>query len=313
MLKRLQKLKKLKQNITYPAWFSKRPVLWLALTGVLILSFCARSLYQYFTTERDTVPPAIQVQTVRVKEVSMSESIETIGNLSAKTEVKIKAVVNGKIQTFVESGSWVKAGTVLGNMVGTGPEIRSPFDGYLTDWQVKSGEFITAGTELIDLVDGELLTLIYRVPEHYAAKLELGQTVEVSVKAYENRIFQGDVQFISPVVDRKTHTILIKAMVKNPDQNLWPGMSAHVKQILKWYDKALVIPEACLILTMEGYDVFVIADGKIQKRSITIGEHSKGRVHVLSGLTLGESVVMVRTNTVSEGANAVANDWMENW
>jgi multidrug efflux pump subunit AcrA (membrane-fusion protein) len=314
MLKRLKKLKQfkqLKQNIAYPAWFRKRPVLWIALMGVLILSFFAQFLYQYSRAEHEVVPPAVQAQTVRVKEALMSEMIETIGNLTPKTEVKIKAVVAGKIQTFVESGSWVKSGTVLGNIMGVGPEIRAPFDGYLTDWQVKSGEFITAGTELVDLVDTTLLTFIYRV--HYASKLDLGQTVEVSVKAYENRIFQGAVQFISPVVDRKTHTILIKAMVKNPDQNLWPGMSAHVKQILALHPKALVIPESCIILTMEGYDVFVIADGKIQKRSITIGERSKGRVHVLSGLTVGEPVVMVRTNVVSEGANAVANDWAGDW
>ncbi len=309
----LKRLKKLKSNTVYMRWFSKRPVLWTAVLGIVILSFFAQFLYQYFIAGGEEAPPVIQVQTVRVKAMSMSEAIETIGNLAAKTEVKIKAVVNGKIQTFVESGSWVKAGTVLGNMVGIGPEIRAPFSGYLTDWQVKSGEFITAGTELIDLVDAELLTLTYRVPEHYAAKLDIGQTVEVSVKAYENLTFQGEVQFISPVVDRKTHTILIKALVKNPDQNLWPGMSAHVKQILKRHEKALVIPESCLILTMEGYDVLVIADGKIQKRSIRIGERSKGRVHVLSGLSLGESVVMVRTNAVSEGANAIANDWMENW
>lgn len=294
-------------------WFSKRPVLWIALAGVLVLSVFAKPLYQLVMGKSEEVPPVIQVQTVRVKEASMPEVIDTIGSLTAKTEVKIKAVVAGKIQTMVESGSWVQAGTVLGNMVGTGPEIRAPFDGYLTDWQVKSGEFMIAGTELVDLVNTELLTLTYRVPEHYASKLEMGQNVEVSVKAYPNMIFQGTVQFISPVVDRKTYTILIKALVKNPDQNLWPGMSAHVKQILVLHPKALVIPESCLILTMEGYDVFVIVEGKIQKRRIIIGERSKGRVHVLSGLSVNEPVVMVRTNLVSEGAFAAANDWTGDW
>ncbi|HQW57547.1 MAG TPA: HlyD family efflux transporter periplasmic adaptor subunit, partial [Gammaproteobacteria bacterium] len=175
----LKRLKKLKQKTAYFAWFSKRFVLWIVLVGVLILSFCAQPLYKFFTEERAVIPPVIQVETVRVKVASMPESVETIGNITAKTEVKIKAVVNGKIQIFVESGSWVKAGTVLGNMVGTGPEIRAPFDGYLTDWAVKSGEFITAGTELVDLIDTELLTLTYRVPEHYASKLDSGQTVEL--------------------------------------------------------------------------------------------------------------------------------------
>lgn len=291
----------------------KRPVLWIALAGVILLSLFANTLYQFFLGKSEIVPPPIPVQTIRVKEASMPEVIDTIGSLTAKTEVNIKAVTTGKIETLVESGSWVKSGTVLANMVGTGPEIRAPFDGYLTDWKVKSGEYITAGTELVNLVDTELLTLTYRVPEHFASKLEMGQTVEVSVKAYNNVIFKGEVNFISPVVDPATHTILIKALIKNANQNLWPGMSAHVKQVLVLHPHALVIPESCIILTMEGYDVFVIVDGKIQKRKVTLGERSKGRVHVLSGLNLGEPVIMVRTNVIAEGASAVANDWTGDW
>ena len=309
----LKKLNKFRKKLGYFSCFSKRTVLWIALLCLLILSFLAQPLYKFLTEEVREVPSVIQVQTVRVKEAAMPETIETIGHLIPKTEVKIKAVINGKIQTVVESGTFVKAGTVLGNMVGTGPEIRAPFDGYLTDWLVKSGEFITAGTELIDIVDTTLLTLSYRVPEQYASKLDRGQAIELSVKAYENLIFQGEVTFISPVVDRKTHTILIKAMVKNPHQNLWPGMLGRVKQILALHAEALVIPESCLILTMEGYDVFVIVDHKIQKRKITIGERNKGRVQVLSGLRLAEPVLMVRNNRVSEGASVVAHDWLGDW
>lgn len=90
-------------------------------------------------------------------------------------------------------------------------------------------------------------------------------------------------------------------------------MSAHVRQILTEYPKALVIPEAALILTLEGYEVFVVSDGKIGKRTIQIGTRRQGRVHVISGLSLGESVVLVRTNLIAEGASAVANDWTGDW
>jgi multidrug efflux pump subunit AcrA (membrane-fusion protein) len=305
-------LKKLKTHAFYQNQISKRPVLWAALAGILILSVFAKPLYQYVMGKGDIAPPGVPVQTVRVKAVPMPEVIDTIGSLTAKTEVKIKAVIAGKIEIAVESGSWVKAGTLLGNMIG-GAELRAPFDGYLTDWQVKSDEYVTAGSDLVDLVNTELLTLTYRVPENYASKIDLGQAVEVSVKAYPDRSFTGTVNFISPIVDRKTYTILTKALIKNPNQDLWPGMSAHVKQILVLHPDALVIPESCLILSMEGYDVFVILDGKIQKRKVTIGERNKGRVHVLSGLSVHESVVMVRTSAVSEGADAVANDWAGDW
>lgn len=291
----------------------KHSVLGIALGGILLLAFFAKDLYQYFGLSKEKASPALQVQTIRVKEASMPEWVETIGALTAEKELKLKAVGAGRIQQlFVESGTWVKSGTLLANIVAA-PELRAPFDGYLTDWLVKAGEYVTPGMELIELVNTDILSLTYKVPESYAGRLEIAQPVEVSVRAFPNKTFQGFVQFISPVVDRKTYTILIKATVKNPDQNLWPGMSAHVKHILATHPNALVIPEACLVLTMEGYEVLVVTQDTIQKRKIEIGERNRGRVHVTAGLSLGEAVIMTRNNSVMEGTQAVAKEWTGDW
>ena len=159
----------------------------------------------------------------------------------------------------------------------------------------------------------DLLSLTYQVPEHYASQLDLGQRVEVSVKASPGEVFEGVVKFISPVVDDKTHTISIRADVQNPEQNLWPGMSSHIRHVLVMNPQALVIPEASLMLTMEGYEVFVVKQGQIERRKITIGERQSGRVHVLTGLSLGEPVVLTRTALIEEGAPAVAQDWNGDW
>ena len=103
----LKRLKKLKQHTSYPTWFRKRPVLWSALLGALILSFCAQPLYKFFTEEREAIPPPIQVQTVRVKVASMPEIVETIGNITAKTEVKIK-LYSKKIIDIILENIWRK-------------------------------------------------------------------------------------------------------------------------------------------------------------------------------------------------------------
>jgi multidrug efflux pump subunit AcrA (membrane-fusion protein) len=302
-----------KYRFTIQGRLNKKTTLVLALLGLLFLCWIANALYQRLSKLDESEQISLTVQTVKVKEGSMPEVIKTIGSLTAKNELKIKAGGSGRIQQLlVESGSWVKSGTLLANIIAA-PEVRATFDGYLTDWLVKPGEYVTAGTELVDLVNTDLLSLTYRVPEQYAGKLDLGQPVEVSVKAFPDKIFKGEVHFISPIIDKKTYTILMKAEVKNPDQDLWPGMSAHVQQILTNHPQALVIPEACLILTMEGYQVFVVKEGKIEKRTIKIGERRGGRVHVLEGVELGEPVVLARTSMIEEGASAVAHDWTGDW
>ena len=291
----------------------KQKVLWTALVGIVFLLIFSKVIYQYFAPKESTEGVTVQVQTVRVKEALMTEAIDTIGTLTAEGEVKIKAVAPGRIQKFlVEGGSWVKKGTLLAEAIGL-PEVRAPIDGYLTDWLVKPGEFVSTGTDLIDIVNSETLSLTYRVPEQYAPKIDLEQSVEVSAKAFPDKTYLGKVRFISPVVDKKTYTILIRATVQNPNQDLWPGMSAHVKQVIASYPKAVVIPEASLKLTLEGYEVLVIQDGKLEKRAIKIGDRHKGRVHVLSGLVLNDTIVLTRNGSTQEGSKANANDWAGDW
>ncbi len=308
----LKKLKKFKIKKIPSSYFRKHQILFIAVIGILILLGISKVLYQYFVPDKEIIVP-LQVQTIRVKEAPMSELIETIGTLTAKTELKIKAGASGRVQQLLaDAGSWVKEGTLLANIIAA-PEVRAPFDGYLTDWQIKTGEYVTAGTELIELVNTDLLFLTYRVPEHYAGRLEVGQIVQVSVKAFPDQVFEGVVHFVSPIVDRKTYTILVRAEVKNPHQNLWPGMSAHVSHLLTTHPNALVVPESCLILTMEGYDVFVVVEGKIERRTVEIGEKKNGRVHIKSGLNLNEPIVLVRTSLIEEGSQAKAVDWLGDW
>ena len=291
----------------------RRPVLGAAVIGIIVLLFFSKAIFRYLMTPSTLPPLAIEVQTVRVKTAAMPLLVETVGTLTAKDELSIKAVGDGKIQQLmVEAGSYVKEGDLLARII-PGLEVRAPFNGYLTDWAVKPGEYVRAGMVLIDLVSTESLSLAYKVPESYSSKLDVGQIVEISVKAFPDRVFQGVVKYISPIVDKKTFTIAIRATVENAGQDLWPGMSGRVRHLLEEHSNALVIPESSLILTMEGYEVLRVKEGKIEKKAITIGTRRRGRVEILSGLNNDDSVVLVRTSLITEGAAAVANDWAGEW
>lgn len=153
---------------------------------------------------------------------------------------------------------------------------------------VKVGEHVNAGTTLIQLVDTKNLWVSYKIPEYYASHLALGQRVVLTVRSTTetDQSVTGSVVFIAPIVDPKTHTISIKATLENPNHDLWPGMFAQVDQHLNTIQDTLVIPEACLIKTLEGYEVLMITEGKLQKRSVTVGARQKARAQILSGLSL---------------------------
>jgi len=314
----MQRLKNIRNRISFHALnlhkFKKRKILWLALGALIILFLISRSLYQIVSDPKQ--PKRVEVlsiQTIQVKEVAMPMTVQTVGSLLPVREARLTAGGPGKVErVLVESGSWVKEGTRLLSIIG-GPEVIAPFDGYITDWKVKAGENVASGAELVNIVDTELLSLHYRIPEQKAPKLDIGQEVFLKVRAYPNKEFKGIVTYISPIIDRKTHTLMLHANVKNPDQDLWPGMFAHVRQHLEVEPKALVVPESSLILTLEGYELLVVEQGKLTRRPVVVGNRYQNRAQIISGVKLDESVLLTRSEATKEGTSVVAKDWTGDW
>jgi len=304
------------KSIFFPSYLSRRSKkskLILATLALGLLIYFSKTLVGWFMSSGEMASTPLPVETVQPKQQSMQQSILTLGILSGIQEVKLKAPCIGRIQQFLATpGAWVETGTLLIHVAG-GPDIRAPFAGFLTDYEVKIGEFVTSGTALIDLVNTKKMLLTYRVPEHYSSQLKMGQTVELKVFAYKDKTFQAKVSYISPVIDKKTFTVLVRAELENPNQDLKPGMSAHVNHVLSIHPVAIVIPEACLMPTIEGYDVMLIREGKLQRQAVSIGGRQSGRAEILSGVTLGESVVMTQNFATQEGVPAKACDWTGEW
>lgn len=284
----------------------------IALVILFITALFSKYLYQKLAVDTPLKTMPILVQTVRAKEASMPEVLDTIGLLSAVQEITIKATAIGKIQILVPSGTWVKAGTLLATLIG-GPEVRAPFDGYLTDWLVKTAEIVPANTVLVDIVNTDSLSLSYKVPEQYAEKLALGQPIEITVRAVPKKRFKGTVQFIAPVVDKRTFTILVKAEMENTDQMLWPGMSTHVVHLFKANPQAIVVPESALNLTLEGYEVWTVKASKIVREPVEIGTRREGRVQIVKGIALEDTVIITRTDLLKEGMEAKVEAWTGAW
>lgn len=305
-----------KQLTTLIRQYKKRSKNTRLIIAVLVIGsflYFSNALIGWFMSTEEIANTPIPVETVQAKQQNMQQSLQTLGILSGVQEVKLKAACVGRVQQFLATpGAWVETGALLIHIAG-GPDIRAPFAGYITDYQVKIGEFVASGTELIDLVNTKKMLLTYRVPELYSNQLKIGQTVDLKVLAFKDKTFQAKVSYISPMIDKKTFTVLVRAELDNPNQDLKPGMSAHISHVLSENLNALVIPEACLMPTLEGYDVLLIREGKLQRQAVTIGGRKSGRAEILSGLTLGESVVMTQNFATQEGAPAKACDWTGEW
>jgi membrane fusion protein (multidrug efflux system) len=181
--------------------------------------------------------------------------------------------------------------------------IRAPLDGWVAERLVSVGEQISAGmqaTTVVTLVRIDPLRLMLTVPQQDIGRIEPGQTVRFYVDSYPDRVFQGTVRFIAPVVANETRSMIVEAIVPNPKAELRPGLFATADVELKKQKQGLVVPVSAVQRAGEVAHVFVVRDGVARQQVVALGAEGKGRVLILAGLT-GKETLLAHPELVRDG------------
>ncbi|MFU8816607.1 MAG: efflux RND transporter periplasmic adaptor subunit [Pseudomonadales bacterium] len=169
--------------------------------------------------------------------------------------------------------------------------LAAPFPGVMSTREVDRGAYVGVGDALATLYRTDPMEVVFSVPERHLERLTRGQPVRLTVAAWPDEVFEGEVTFLSPAVDEATRTLTVRAEVPNPDRRLRPGQFAQASvQVAEHVDRP-VVPEEALVGTREGYMVFVVADDRAQGRDVSTGIRRNGRVEITGGLDVGEWVV----------------------
>ncbi len=184
--------------------------------------------------------------------------------------------------------------------------VRAPFAGVVGQRFVSLGDYVTTSSRLLSLQTVTPQRAAFQVPERYARSLRPGQAVSFRVGAIAGRDFVGRVDFVDPVVQLPGRTILVKALVANPQRLLQPGMFIEARLVTAVRPRAVVIPEEAVV-PLEGSNfVWAVADGKASRRPVTLGVRTPGFVEVASGVAAGEQVVTGGLELLFPGAPVMA-------
>jgi membrane fusion protein, multidrug efflux system len=178
--------------------------------------------------------------------------------------------------------------------------IRAPFSGRVGLRRVSIGTLISPGTVITTLDDTSIIKLDFSVPENFLASLREGLSVRATAPAFPGRTFSGNVASIDSRVDLATRSVTVRALLANEDGALRPGMFLNVS-LANDEREALVIPEEALTPEAERQFVFVVNDGKAERREVRIGGRRPGSVEIVAGLNAGEKVVIEGTQKVRDG------------
>jgi membrane fusion protein (multidrug efflux system) len=180
--------------------------------------------------------------------------------------------------------------------------IRAPFAGRVGLRRVSVGSLIAPGTVITTLDDTSSIKLDFTVPESVVAAMKPGLTLQATSVAYPGQAFSGRVDSVDSRVDPNTRSVIVRALVPNPEGLLKPGMFMNVR-LSRGEADVLVVPEESLVPEQGDVFVYVVGEGTVAKRKIITGQRRVGSVQVTDGLQAGERVVTEGTQKLRDGAS----------
>lgn len=170
--------------------------------------------------------------------------------------------------------------------------IRSPLTGVAAIKNMEVGEIVKNDSVIATVMDISKVFVSLNIGETDAKFLHEGQDVSFTADAFGEEIFRGKIARITLVLDSKTRTFEIKALVPNPGMKLLPGMFARAKIIIEKKSNAILIPSEALIARndFEG-EVLMIKKNIALRQKIKIGKEFSGKIEVREGLSAGDTIV----------------------
>ncbi|GFI35091.1 efflux pump periplasmic linker BepF [Bacteroidaceae bacterium] len=179
-------------------------------------------------------------------------------------------------------------------------ELRAPFDGVIGLRQVSVGAYATTSTTVATLTKMSPLKVEFSIPERYAGELRPGAkltfTAEGDLTPREAVVYATAAQ-----VNTDTRTYTVRARYANADGKLVPGRYVNVNLVAREYGRTLAVPSEALVSEMGVDKVFLCKNGTAVPVEIKKGLRTDSQVQVLSGVSVGDTVIISGTMQLRTG------------
>jgi RND family efflux transporter MFP subunit len=188
--------------------------------------------------------------------------------------------------------------------------IRAPFEGLVVSKDAQVGEMvspISAGggftrTGIATIVDMQSLEIEVDVNESYIARVKPKQRVIATLDAYPNGQIPSRVRTIIPTADRQKATVKVRITFDKLDPRILPDMGVKVAflgdeppAVSAGREGAVpkaLIPSSAVRQENGKPIVFLVRDGKLERRAVTLGSPLGDDVQVLAGMNDGDPLVI---------------------
>ena len=230
-------------------------------------------------------PPGIIVTEVVNKQ--FHESIDTFGT-AVSNKTKSFRIKKNDLQDELKLNNSIKKGEMIVAL--KDKNIIAPFDGVLGYTGLTEDILVSDSTIIITLDDNSIIYSDIKIPENYSALIKKGLPIEAKVSSYKDKVFEGEIDFVSSRINADTRSLLSRVKIENNNLELMSGSLLEVNIKVNSRDN-LSVPDTSIIMEGEKSYVYKISNENIaDKTEVKIGIRKKGNVEILSGLKIGDVV-----------------------
>jgi cobalt-zinc-cadmium efflux system membrane fusion protein len=175
--------------------------------------------------------------------------------------------------------------------------VTAPQDGIVIQKHLDPGEATASGKDVLTIADLSSVWVWLNVYEQDLARL-LGEAkkgsprVRITTLAFAEKTFEGEINLIGSMLDEHDRTVKVRAVLKNADALLRPGMFCSGNVVFEMPEKVVAVPKAALMSDEGKYFVFrQIREGFVLRTDVEVGRVFADSVEIKGGVAEGDKIV----------------------
>lgn len=183
-------------------------------------------------------------------------------------------------------------------------ELYAPCAGVVGTCNAKVGGALLPGEPAVTLLGVNQVSVVFAVPENEVSAVPIGRETEIVVPALNDLVLKGKVSEKSIASNPVAHSYQVKIDLPNANRKLLPGMVCKV-YFSQSNEAGFVIPANCVQTRPEGLSIWLVKNGKPERRIIEASEYVVNGVLVTKGLYQDDTLIVAGQQKLFTGAEIV--------
>ncbi len=179
--------------------------------------------------------------------------------------------------------------------------VTSPISGVINRLDAKIGLLLGVADPVAELLQIDRVKVVVGIPESDVGAVRGLSHIDLTIDALGGKTVTGERYFLASSPDTTARLYRFELAVDNRDGEILPGMFARAEVVKSEVTDAIVIPLYAVITRRDDRFVYIEEGGKAAIRRVDVGILDGWRIEVLSGLRVGEQVIVVGHRSIEEG------------